>query len=126
MLQTIKSDNDLKNLLILSSFYFGQCSTARIAQSVERETFNLKAEGSTPSSGAIFFLFAHSINVSFVINSSLIINAQIIYFLRQKRTNNKTILAMAMTENGPVSVQISVSAPPILETVMIPIAPKRE
>ena len=31
--------------------------TARIAQSVERETFNLKAEGSTPSSGAIFFHF---------------------------------------------------------------------
>ena len=32
--------------------------TARIAQSVERETFNLKVEGSTPSSGALFFLFA--------------------------------------------------------------------
>jgi len=28
---------------------------ARLAQSVERETFNLKAKGSSPLSGGIFF-----------------------------------------------------------------------
>jgi hypothetical protein len=30
------------------------CYIARLAQSVERETFNLKAWGSSPQSGAIF------------------------------------------------------------------------
>ena len=100
--------------------------TARIAQSVERETFNLKVEGSTPSSGAIFFAFC-AINFSKkLFKEDKTINTRLIYFLRQKRTINKTILATAMTENGPVSVQTSVRAPPILETVMIPIAPNRE
>ena len=30
---------------------------ARLAQSVERETFNLKAKGSSPLSGEYFFIF---------------------------------------------------------------------
>jgi hypothetical protein len=32
-------------------------SQARLAQSVERETFNLKAKGSSPLSGEFFFSF---------------------------------------------------------------------
>jgi hypothetical protein len=35
--------------------YSNPNSHARIAQSVEREAFNLKAEGSSPSSGGVFY-----------------------------------------------------------------------
>ena len=37
--------------------------SARLAQSVERETFNLKAKGSSPLSGE-FFLFLFNINTN--------------------------------------------------------------
>ena len=34
--------------------------SARLAQSVERETFNLKAKGSSPLSGELFFFYFFS------------------------------------------------------------------
>ena len=47
-------------LLFWYTLSFNVILTARIAQSVERETFNLKVVGSTPTSGA-FFLFLFNV-----------------------------------------------------------------
>ena len=57
----------LNTILIYEVDVWESINEARLAQSVERETFNLKAKGSSPLSGEIFVSINNLINLKNVI-----------------------------------------------------------